>query len=770
MNESAPHFLCIDNRDKAAIAKGMNYWFMRKLFIIAFSVLLLDACYDDSELRSDIEEMKSKIERLEKMCELMNGEILSVQSIVDAIEKRDYISSYERLSDGYMIILGSGKNIVIRNGKDGTNGVDGKDGKDGYSPKISLRRDVDGVCYWSLDGNWLLDESGKKIPVSGQDGVTPKLKIDGGFWYVTYDNISWTKLGKATGDSGKDATQFFKSIEVKNGYVYFVINDSDETTISIPLQEGGNVSCIKYVPGYSDGCARVPFMINMGQIISGTFQLRFEVNGIQAANTILENWHTRLSAKVVYTETATKAEVGEFADISISNVSVSGSIANVSLSSNLISDDFFNGAISASVRVAYQNSNDVLLSDYIPIIPLKGDVLYQDKENGVSGFGVDIDGVVWAPYNCGVRGSMGENAYGSLYTLTQAFNACPDGWWLPNVEQLESLSKHYSEMKQYKGLIGRSFSGKSEYSSTSKSVFFPAAGYKDEKGQIYDEFERGVYWSCSGAILSVFWDLDFSNSDVRTSMMSSARSCSVRCVRRSEQYVPVESVVLDNSEITLAKGDLLSIKATIIPSNATTKKVKWLSSDSNVVDVSDDGKVYAVGEGYANVTAFAENKLATCRVKVIKPDTSNNYIDENGIDRGIGVLFNNLVWAPVNCGMTDNTDGTYGKYYQYSKSFNNCPKGWRLPTWDELSKLIQTSSEMTIQNGVKGRYFKNNGQQLFLPAAGFEISEAYPIQEKGDYGYYLSSQEGLALFFDSQLVGVYQSNDGLGLSVRCVKE
>lgn len=192
----------------------MNCWFMRKLFIIAFSVLLLYACYDDSSVRSDIEEMKSRIERLEKMCELMNGEIQSVQSVVDAIENRDYVTSYERLSDGYMIKFASGKNMVIRNGKDGTNGVDGKDGKDGYAPKISIRKNVDGVYYWVLDGNWLLDESGKKIPVSGQDGVTPKLKIDGGFWYVTYDNINWSKLGKATGDSGKDGTQFFKSVEV----------------------------------------------------------------------------------------------------------------------------------------------------------------------------------------------------------------------------------------------------------------------------------------------------------------------------------------------------------------------------------------------------------------------------------------------------------------------------------------------------------------------------------------------------------------------------
>lgn len=95
----------------------MNCWFMRKLFIIAFSVLLLNACYDDSSVRSDIEEMKSRIERLEKMCELMNDEIQSVQSVVDAIENRDYVTSYERLSDGYMIKFASGKiwlSVMVR--------------------------------------------------------------------------------------------------------------------------------------------------------------------------------------------------------------------------------------------------------------------------------------------------------------------------------------------------------------------------------------------------------------------------------------------------------------------------------------------------------------------------------------------------------------------------------------------------------------------------------------------------------------------------------
>lgn len=37
----------------------------------------------------------------------------------------------------------------------------------------------------------------------GQDGITPQLKIEDGYWYVSYDNGStWTRLSKATGEDG----------------------------------------------------------------------------------------------------------------------------------------------------------------------------------------------------------------------------------------------------------------------------------------------------------------------------------------------------------------------------------------------------------------------------------------------------------------------------------------------------------------------------------------------------------------------------------------
>jgi hypothetical protein len=39
--------------------------------------------------------------------------------------------------------------------------------------------------------------------VQGERGITPKLKIEEGYWFVSYDEgLTWTKLDKAVGEDG----------------------------------------------------------------------------------------------------------------------------------------------------------------------------------------------------------------------------------------------------------------------------------------------------------------------------------------------------------------------------------------------------------------------------------------------------------------------------------------------------------------------------------------------------------------------------------------
>ena len=84
-----------------------------------------------------------------------------------------------------------------------------------------------------------------------------------------------------------------------------------------------------------------------------------------------------------------------------------------------------------------------------------------------------------------------------------------------------------------------------------------------------------------------------------------------------EAYVPVSSVTLDRETAEIEKGETLTLKATIVPENATEKTVKWSSDKTSVASVSEAGVVTAVAVGTAVITAKAGGKSAACTVTVV---------------------------------------------------------------------------------------------------------------------------------------------------------
>ena len=78
---------------------------------------------------------------------------------------------------------------------------------------------------------------------------------------------------------------------------------------------------------------------------------------------------------------------------------------------------------------------------------------------------------------------------------------------------------------------------------------------------------------------------------------------------------PVTSVSI-KSNLSMEEGDTYTLTPTITPSYAVTSYT-WSSDDSNVVTVSQSGKVTAKSAGTANITVTTDNgKTATCKVKV----------------------------------------------------------------------------------------------------------------------------------------------------------
>ena len=92
-------------------------------------------------------------------------------------------------------------------------------------------------------------------------------------------------------------------------------------------------------------------------------------------------------------------------------------------------------------------------------------------------------------------------------------------------------------------------------------------------------------------------------------------TCTVTVSAPAPATVPVSSVSLDKTAMTMTAGDSGSLTATVNPSNATNKAVTWSSSDASVATVSN-GSVSAKKAGTAVVTAKAGDKTATCTVTV----------------------------------------------------------------------------------------------------------------------------------------------------------
>ena len=292
---------------------------MKKILTL-LAIMVAAGCsrYDDTAIWNSIEDIEDRLTQLEELCEKMNTNLFSLQAIVQALEDRDYITSAESLpnDEGYIISFASGKEIMIYHGKDGIDGVDGitpqfkiedgywfisydngasweklgqatgDNGQDGSVPKISVKQDVDGEWYWTVNGEWLLVD-GHKIKATGangEDAITPQFKIEDGYWFISYDNgASWEKLGQATGENGQDGIDgdsLFKEVTQDEDNVYFKLTDG--SIITIPL--------------YKDSEFRISFtttdvaIINGGETKSISYQVENATGDVLVRTITQDGW------------------------------------------------------------------------------------------------------------------------------------------------------------------------------------------------------------------------------------------------------------------------------------------------------------------------------------------------------------------------------------------------------------------------------------------------------------------------------------------------
>lgn len=251
--------------------KKVTFFFL----VIATLITSFYSCKTNTDdLWDSIHQLDGRVTSLEELCKQMNGNISSLQKLVQALQDNNSITMVTPVKQGnktigYTISFTKGEPITIYHGEKGDKGEQGdkgetgdkgdtgNNGKDGTTPTIGVKQHADGIYYWTLNGDWLRDNSGNMIKAEGKDGTdgeqgeegkagtTPQLKIENGYWWVSYGEESgWIQLDKAVADNGET---IFKEVTQDDDYAYFTLKDETVITIqkyrklSITFKEGDDL-------------------------------------------------------------------------------------------------------------------------------------------------------------------------------------------------------------------------------------------------------------------------------------------------------------------------------------------------------------------------------------------------------------------------------------------------------------------------------------------------------------------------------------------------
>ncbi len=233
--------------------------------------------------------------------------------------------------------------------------------------------------------------------------------------------------------------------------------------------------------------------------------------------------------------------------------------------------------------------------------------------------------------------------------------------------------------------------------------------------------EKGVTWKSSSPSVATVSEsgeveaiaIGTTTITVTTEDGGKTATCSVTV---KAKVIPVQSVSLDRTSITMTEGDAQTLIATVTPENATDKSVTWSSSNTSVASVSSSGVMTAKSAGTATITVNTNDgrKTAACSVIV-------NGLDNGSVDLGLSVR-----WATCNLGSSSPSD--YGNFYAWGeinpKASNFRPNDYK---WFNVCYFKPYSSKDGIDAELMIKIMKYS----------FPIEKPYP-ETDSKLGYYMT--------------------------------
>lgn len=222
----------------------------------------------------------------------------------------------------------------------------------------------------------------------------------------------------------------------------------------------------------------------------------------------------------------------------------------------------------------------------------------------------------------------------------------------------------------------------------------------------------GVSYSVSGSSDTVTLS-NSTDSDVSITLTATASANIGGALYSKDGSLPVTvpaqakvvtDVTLDKKSVTIATGNSTTLIATVTPSDAPdAKNVNWESSDPSVATVDSNGKVTAVKEGTAKVTATAGDKSATCDVTVTKAASVRIDVSSNLANNTITARGGNIV--------------LYANVYKDNQLVTSYPVSWNITKYTSSNGLINPTDCGYINNAWTALVTGNFNGDYTLTAA-----------------------------------------------------
>ena len=200
-----------------------------------------------------------------------------------------------------------------------------------------------------------------------------------------------------------------------------------------------------------------------------------------------------------------------------------------------------------------------------------------------------------------------------------------------------------------------------------------------------DATDKTVIWSTSNqTVATVNNGTVTAVAEGTATITATAGGKSATCsVTVNKKVVAVTSIELDNAEVDIVSGSTITLKATVKPTDATDQKVTWESDNPEIATVDGSGKVNAIKEGVANITAKAGEKTVVCQVTV-KPN------EEDRIKTALMKIY-------------DAMDGPNWKFHDGKWDISKGLESWHgVMRWDRATNTLELAFQGEF--GLKGEF------------------------------------------------------------------